>query len=103
MRMGSWRSSRRPCEAGAPIHDGVAEASNGLAGSFKCQNSVPPTFPSPSRATSPVPTKASKNHPYGIDGEQLHGWVVATKSRRALHTIEGGEAGIDDDFAAPAS
>ena len=38
--------------------------------------------------------------PLGIGGEALHGWVIGTRVWRAAHGMEGGERGIDDDFAA---
>ncbi len=39
-------------------------------------------------------------HPLGVGGERLHGWVFATRTFRRMHGGEGGEAGLDDDFAA---
>ena len=36
----------------------------------------------------------------GVGGEQLHEWVFATRSGRAMVGQEGGDAGIDDDFVA---
>ena len=38
-------------------------------------------------------------HPLGIGGEALHDWLVSTRSWRSLHGQDGGEAGVDDDFA----
>jgi dihydrofolate reductase len=37
--------------------------------------------------------------PLGKGGEQLHNWVVATRSWRKLHKKEGGETGPNDDVA----
>lgn len=42
----------------------------------------------------------SREHPLGVGGEQLHEWVVATRSWRQSHGLDGGEAGLDDEFAA---
>jgi dihydrofolate reductase len=39
-------------------------------------------------------------HPLGVGGLSLHGWAVATRTfQQQLFGNEGGEAGIDDDFA----
>ena len=38
--------------------------------------------------------------PLGSGGERLHEWVIATRGWRRTHGMEGGEGGIDDDFAA---
>jgi hypothetical protein len=40
----------------------------------------------------------SLENPLG-EGESLHEWVSATRSFRAAHGMEGGEAGVDDDHA----
>jgi dihydrofolate reductase len=37
-------------------------------------------------------------HPLGIRGEELHEWVVATKSWRESHGKEGGEGGPESDL-----
>ena len=42
----------------------------------------------------------SVNDPLGAGGEALHDWIVATRSWRQSHGKEGGEGGIDDEFAA---
>ena len=42
----------------------------------------------------------SREAPLGIGGEQLHEWAWATRSMRVLHGREGGESGVDDDWAA---
>lgn len=39
-------------------------------------------------------------NPLGTGGEALHEWVIPTRSWRRMHGMEGGESGIDDDFAA---
>lgn len=40
------------------------------------------------------------DNPLGVGGEDLHDWVVSTRSWRQMHGKEGGAGGIDDDFAA---
>ena len=42
-------------------------------------------------------------HPLGVGGEGLHGWLVSTRSWQKMHGKDGGTAGVDDDFAAQAS
>jgi dihydrofolate reductase len=42
----------------------------------------------------------SLEHPLGQGGLALHDWAFATRSFRALHGMEGGETGLDDDHAA---
>jgi dihydrofolate reductase len=43
----------------------------------------------------------SLENPLGIGGPTLHGWAFATRTFQAqLFGAEGGETGIDDDFAA---
>ena len=42
----------------------------------------------------------SLEHPLGRGGERLHDWAFATRTFRAMHGMEGGATGIDDDFAA---
>jgi dihydrofolate reductase len=42
----------------------------------------------------------SLEHPLGVGGEELHDWVVSTRSWRQMHGKEGGTGGIDDDFSA---
>jgi dihydrofolate reductase len=39
-------------------------------------------------------------HPLGEGGEQLHDWAFATRTFRAVHGMEGGATGSDDDIAA---
>lgn len=39
-------------------------------------------------------------HPLGVGGEALHGWLVSTRRWQNLHGMEGGaEAAVDDAFA----
>ncbi|MDE2369327.1 MAG: dihydrofolate reductase family protein [Burkholderiales bacterium] len=41
------------------------------------------------------------SHPLGVGGEALHGWALATRTfQKHLFGSDGGEAGIDDDYAA---
>src|SRR5688572_12272173 len=42
----------------------------------------------------------SVQHPLGVGGEELHQWVVATRSWRELHGMDGGATGPDDTVAA---
>jgi dihydrofolate reductase len=42
----------------------------------------------------------SMENPLGVGGEDLHDWVVASRSWRQMHGQEGGASGIDDEFAA---
>ena len=44
--------------------------------------------------------RQSVEHPLGEGGEELHDWVVATRSWREIHGREGGTTGQDDDIAA---
>ncbi len=39
-------------------------------------------------------------HPLGRGGRALHEWLLATRTFRRLFGQEGGETGVDDDFAA---
>ena len=39
-------------------------------------------------------------HPRGVGGERLHGWVFETRTGQAMMGEAGGETGIDDDFMA---
>jgi dihydrofolate reductase len=41
----------------------------------------------------------SLEHPMGAGGMLLHEWVFATRTGRSMIGQEGGETGIDDDFA----
>ncbi|WP_328404704.1 dihydrofolate reductase family protein [Nocardia sp. NBC_00403] len=42
----------------------------------------------------------SLDNPFGVGGGKLHDWAFATRSARAAIGMEGGEEGIDNDFAA---
>ncbi len=42
----------------------------------------------------------SVEHPLGEGGEKLHEWAFAVRSFRAIHGMEGGATGPDDDVAA---
>ena len=42
----------------------------------------------------------SLENPLGQGGRALHDWAFATRSFRAVHGMEGGETGLDDDHAA---
>jgi dihydrofolate reductase len=42
----------------------------------------------------------SVSHPLGEGGEQLHEWAFATRTFRAMHGMQGGATGPDDDIAA---
>jgi dihydrofolate reductase len=44
------------------------------------------------------PDQSLKN-PLGIGGESLHGWMIATRTFKALFGQEGGTTGTDDAFA----
>jgi dihydrofolate reductase len=41
----------------------------------------------------------SVRHPLGEGGEQLHDWAFATQTFRAIHEMEGGATGPDDEIA----
>jgi len=43
----------------------------------------------------------SLNHPLGVGGTALHGWALPTRTfQQKLFGADGGESGIDEDFAA---
>jgi dihydrofolate reductase len=42
----------------------------------------------------------SLEDPLGAGGRELHEWAFATRTFRRLHGQEGGDTGVDDDFAA---
>jgi dihydrofolate reductase len=44
--------------------------------------------------------RQSRENPLGAGGEQLHDWLVHTRTFKRVHGGEGGNTGIDDDFAA---
>jgi dihydrofolate reductase len=39
-------------------------------------------------------------NPLGVNGMALHEWAFKTRTFRAMHGQEGGETGVDDEFAA---
>ena len=41
----------------------------------------------------------SLENPLGVNGETLHQWFLPTRTFRSMFGKEGGETGIDDDFA----
>ena len=45
----------------------------------------------------------SLENPLGVGGEELHGWMLSTRTWRQVHGKEGGDTGVDDDFAARGS
>jgi dihydrofolate reductase len=42
----------------------------------------------------------SQENPLGVGGEDLHDWLVHTRTFKRVHGGEGGDIGIDEDFAA---
>ncbi len=42
----------------------------------------------------------TRKDPLGVGGEDLHQWMVVTRTFKQLHGGQGGVTGIDDDFAA---
>lgn len=42
----------------------------------------------------------SLDNPLGVNGTKLHGWAWTTRTFRKMFGEDGGETGIDDDFAA---
>lgn len=45
-------------------------------------------------------TNQSLDNPIGVNGLTLHKWLVATKTFKTMFGQDGGEMGIDNDFAA---
>jgi dihydrofolate reductase len=45
-------------------------------------------------------TNQSFDYPLGVNGSTLHKWLVATKTFQTMFGQDGGEMGIDNDFAA---
>src|SRR5689334_1161812 len=41
-----------------------------------------------------------EENPLGVGGQRLHEWAFATRTYRRMFGMEGGEAGLDDRFAA---
>jgi dihydrofolate reductase len=44
--------------------------------------------------------RQSKAEPLGVGGESLHDWLVSTRTFKRMQGQEGGDTGIDEDFAA---
>ena len=44
--------------------------------------------------------RQSQKEPLGVGGEELHGWMVGTRTFHELQRQEGGETGPDDDLTA---
>lgn len=44
--------------------------------------------------------RQSQEDPLGVGGEKLHDWLVGTRTFKRTHGGEGGDTGIDEDFAA---
>ena len=44
--------------------------------------------------------RQSTDDPLGVGGENLHDWLVGTRTFKRTHGGEGGDTGIDEDFAA---
>lgn len=42
----------------------------------------------------------SRENPLGVGGEELHDWLVTSRTFHRMQGREGGETGIDEDFAA---
>jgi dihydrofolate reductase len=42
----------------------------------------------------------SLDHPLGVGGSDLHNWAFATRTFRRMHDMDGGDTGLDDEFAA---
>ena len=43
--------------------------------------------------------RQTREEPLGVGGEALHDWLVSTRMFKSLYGKEGGDKGIDDDFA----
>ena len=44
----------------------------------------------------------TREHPLGVGGEALHGWLVGTRTFHQMTGRDGGSTGIDEEFAAGA-
>jgi dihydrofolate reductase len=42
----------------------------------------------------------TRENPLGVGGEELHDWLVTSRTFKRMQGREGGETGIDEDFAA---
>jgi hypothetical protein len=41
------------------------------------------------------------DHPLGVGGQELHQWLIPTRTfQKAVFARDGGTTGVDDDFAA---
>jgi dihydrofolate reductase len=45
-------------------------------------------------------TDQTIDNPMGVGGLAMHGWAFETRTFRAMHGQEGGDTGIDEEFAA---
>jgi dihydrofolate reductase len=44
--------------------------------------------------------RQTKEQPLGVGGEELHEWLVNSRTFKRMHGGEGGEGGVDEEFAA---
>jgi len=44
--------------------------------------------------------RQSVESPLGVGGEELHDWLVGTRTFKSMQRREGGDTGVDEDFAA---
>ena len=44
--------------------------------------------------------RQSVENPLGVGGEDLHDWLVGTRTFKSMQRREGGDTGVDEDFAA---
>ena len=44
--------------------------------------------------------RQSREDPLGVGGEELHEWLLGTRTFKGTHGGEGGDTGVDEDFAA---
>ena len=44
--------------------------------------------------------RQSREEPLGVGGEELHDWLVGTRTFKGTHGGEDGDTGVDEDFAA---
>ena len=42
----------------------------------------------------------TRENPLGVGGEDLHDWLVATRTFKRYQRAEGGSTGVDEEFAA---
>ena len=42
----------------------------------------------------------TRETPLGVGGEELHDWLVDTRTFKRYQRAEGGSTGVDEDFAA---